>query len=139
MASATSPEPTEASSENPYILSLQKNIRAINKKLSGMAKTDAVINPFAIQTPADGATVVAADHMVTFTGTGAAGATVELINDLGGPWERVVARATVGHDGTWTATGGLGFQTYPLAYVHTPGELGGTPATGTTTVTVVAE
>lgn len=43
MASATSPEPTEASSENPYILSLQKNIRAINKKLSGMAKTDAVI------------------------------------------------------------------------------------------------
>ncbi|MBD8611334.1 hypothetical protein IFT77_12650 [Frigoribacterium sp. CFBP 13729] len=104
-----------------------------------VVKTDAVINPFAIQTPADGATVVAADHMVTFTGTGAAGATVELINDLGGPWERVVARATVGHDGTWTATGGLGFQTYPLAYVHTPGELGGSPATGTTTVTVVAE
>ena len=43
MASATSPEPTEASSENPYILSLQKQMRAINKKLSGMAKTDAVI------------------------------------------------------------------------------------------------
>ena len=43
MASSTSPEPTEASSENPYILSLQKTMRAINKKLSGMAKTDAVI------------------------------------------------------------------------------------------------
>lgn len=43
MASATSPEPTEASSENPYILSLQKQMRAINKKLSGMAKTDAVL------------------------------------------------------------------------------------------------
>ena len=43
MASATSPEPTEASSENPYILSLQKTMRAINKKLSGMAKTDAVL------------------------------------------------------------------------------------------------
>ncbi len=104
-----------------------------------VVKTDAVIAPFAIQAPTDGATVVAPDHMVTFTGTGAAGATVELINDLGGPWERVVARATVGHDGTWTATGGLGFQTYPLAYVHTPGELGGTSATGTTTVTVAAE
>ena len=44
MAAATSPEPTEASSENPYILSLQKSMRAINKKLSSMAKTDAVIN-----------------------------------------------------------------------------------------------
>jgi hypothetical protein len=43
MAFATSPEPTEANSENPYILSLQKQMRAINKKLSGMAKTDAVL------------------------------------------------------------------------------------------------
>jgi hypothetical protein len=43
MASTTSPEPTEGSSENVYVLSLQKSMRAINKKLSGMAKTDAVI------------------------------------------------------------------------------------------------
>ncbi|WP_209559596.1 hypothetical protein [Frigoribacterium sp. PvP032] len=106
--------------------------------LTVLASAD-VINPFVIQTPADGSTVVAPNNMVTFTGTGAAGATVELINDLGGSFERVVARATVKSDGTWTATGGLGFQTYPLAYVHTPGALGGTPATGTVTVTVAAQ
>jgi hypothetical protein len=43
MASPSSPEPTDGSSEHPYITSLVKNMRAINKKISGMAKTDAVI------------------------------------------------------------------------------------------------
>jgi hypothetical protein len=43
MASTSSPEPTDGSSEHPYITSLVKNMRAINKKISGMAKTDAVI------------------------------------------------------------------------------------------------
>lgn len=43
MASPSSPEPVEGSTENPYVTSLVKNIRAINKKLSAMHKTDAVI------------------------------------------------------------------------------------------------
>jgi hypothetical protein len=43
MASPSSPEPTDGSSEHPYITSLVKSMRAINKKISGMAKTDAVI------------------------------------------------------------------------------------------------
>jgi TolA-binding protein len=43
MAATTASEPFEGSSENPYVLSLQKSMRAINKKLSSMAKTDAVI------------------------------------------------------------------------------------------------
>lgn len=43
MASTTSPEPTDGSTENPYIQSLVKNMRAINKKITSMAKTDAVI------------------------------------------------------------------------------------------------
>lgn len=44
MASTTASEPIEGNSENPYVLSLQKSMRAINKKLSSMAKTDAVIS-----------------------------------------------------------------------------------------------
>lgn len=43
MASTTANEPTDGGSENPYIQSLVKNMRAINKKISSMAKTDAVI------------------------------------------------------------------------------------------------
>lgn len=43
MASANANEPTDGGSENPYIQSLVKNMRAINKKISSMAKTDAVI------------------------------------------------------------------------------------------------
>lgn len=42
MASTTA-DGTDGSHENPYILSLQKNMRNINKKLTGMHKTDAVI------------------------------------------------------------------------------------------------
>ena len=40
---ATNAEGADSSYENPYILSLQKNMRNINKKLTGMHKTDAVI------------------------------------------------------------------------------------------------
>lgn len=101
--------------------------------------SDAVINPFAITTPANGSTVVAPNNIVTFTGTGAADATVELINDPGGQFERVVARAIVRPDGTWTASGGLSHQFYTLGYTHTPGTEGGTPANGTTTLTVAAQ
>lgn len=42
MTTATT-DSAEISHENPYILSLQKNMRNINKKLTGMHKTDAVI------------------------------------------------------------------------------------------------
>ena len=101
--------------------------------------TDAVILPFAIETPADGDTVIAPDNQVTFTGTGAAGATVELINDPGGSYERIVARTVVDNDGTWTATGYLSHQFYNLTYAHTPGDLGGDQADGITSLTVVAE
>jgi hypothetical protein len=103
--------------------------------------SDAVINPFAITTPANGSTVVAPNNMVTFTGTGAAGATVQIINDPNGQYERVVAQATVRPDGTWTASGGLSHQLYTLGYTHThtPGTEGGTPATGTITLTITAQ
>lgn len=43
MASTPVTESVEGGSENPYITSLVKNMRAINKKLSAMHKTDAVI------------------------------------------------------------------------------------------------
>lgn len=43
MASTPVTESVEGGSENPYITSLIKNMRAINKKLSAMHKTDAVI------------------------------------------------------------------------------------------------
>ena len=40
---ATTAEAADGSHENPYILSLQKNMRNITKKLAGMHKTDAVV------------------------------------------------------------------------------------------------
>ncbi|BDZ48201.1 hypothetical protein GCM10025867_04420 [Frondihabitans sucicola] len=95
-----------------------------------------VIQPFALTNPRDGDTVVTPNGMVTFKGVGAAGAKVEIINDLGGAFERVVASGTVQTDGTWSATGGLNpNQTYPLWYSHTPGANGGAQADGTFTIT----
>lgn len=43
MASVAASEPAEGVHENPHITSLVKNMRTINKKINGMAKTDAVI------------------------------------------------------------------------------------------------
>jgi len=93
-------------------------------------KSDAVINPFQLITPANGSTVTAPNNTVTFSGTGAAGATVQIINDPSGPFERVVAETTVSNDGTWTVRGQLSYQFYNLSYRHTPGTAGGTPAAG---------
>lgn len=95
-----------------------------------------VINAFEMTAPKDGDTVVTPNGQVSFTGKGAAGATVKIINDLGGQWERIVATAVVKDDGTWTATGGLNPNlTYPLWFAHTPGSAGGVQADGAFTIT----
>lgn len=96
----------------------------------GLTVTAVDSRPFALTTPADGATVAAADNMVTFTGTGTPNATVVLTAGNG----RVVIDTTVRPDGTFIARGFLGHQLYELATSYTaPGEQ---PMTGTTTVTV---
>lgn len=96
------------------------------------------IYPFSILSPAPGATVVAPNGQVTFIGIGAAGAHVQIVNDPGGPFERVVAQTTVRNDGTWAAVGFLSHQLYTLSYSHEPGPAGGVPAHGYFSVNVVA-
>ncbi|NIJ05827.1 Ig-like domain-containing protein [Frigoribacterium faeni] len=93
-------------------------------------KTAGVEKPFAITAPANGATVVAPDGQVTFTGTGTTGARVVLTAGSG----RRVVDTLVGADGTWSGTSYLTAQRYDLATSYTVP--GGTPVTGTTTVVV---
>lgn len=105
----------------------------IDVDLRFTVRDDLVVQPFALDTPADGSTVASPDNVVLFEGRGAAGATVEIVNGSG----REVVRTVVKDDGTWRATGGLGWQVYTLDYTHTPGPAGGARATGSVVYTIV--
>lgn len=92
-----------------------------------------VVQPFALVSPAQGARVIAPDSFVLFSGRGAAGARVTVLAGNG----RVVIDTLVKDDGTWQATGALGWQVYTLDYEHTPGALGGERASGNVALSVV--
>lgn len=102
-------------------------------------KSADVINPFTIDSPANGSTVAAPGGVITFSGKGASGATVQIINDKGGAFERDVINTKVKEDGTWSAIGYVNpNHSYPnWTFVHTPGAAGGSAAQGNYAVTFV--
>ena len=76
-----------------------------------------VSQPFILDSPADGQTIIAPGNQVTFAGRGTTGDTVQITNTYNG---RVIDTTTIGQAGTWTAHGtvGAGTQNLDAAVTH---------------------